>query len=320
RSPESRDHHWAAATLKGDASEPLRVAVLALFAAKPGRRVIIQPGTALDVDRLALYLTSHRHRNQVVPGASQRRRATTKSATGRITAPGNPDKLGNLSQESRIDRRFTGSCAGSCSGTTRGARRTRCRRLRRTSDEPVTRRTAAAETSKAAAAAQKLRLDARQLRGVAASLRHRVDHEVDALHVRNAVTMLRGRKRLRLGLRAEVPVRPIDACTGGTRSVHDRNGVSARARHRELHRVAHTGRNTVRELRAVRHARPLEGLLSNLLTFHGRLTILERGGRRKEVRTGSARIGILHLLERCNVHDPYAASVSARDQFVIARL
>src|SRR6185437_13751634 len=125
---------------------------------------------------------------------------------------------------------------------------------------------------------------------------------------------------LRLGAGAEVPVRTIDRRTRRTRSVHDRNCISARARNRELHGVAHSSGKTVCELCAVRHARALECLLSSLLTFDRRLTVLERGGRREEVGTVAARARILHLLEWRDVDDPDAASVRARDQLVIPRL
>src|SRR6185437_11205169 len=101
---------------------------------------------------------------------------------------------------------------------------------------------------------------------------------------------------LRLRLHAEIPIRAVYRRTRGSRPVHDRNGVAACIGNRELHRVTHTWRETIRELCTVGRARSLEGLLSNFLAFDGRFAILERGGRREEVRSCAARCSVLHLL------------------------
>src|SRR6185312_14519574 len=238
---------------------PLRVAVLFFLTPKTGRAVVAQPRAALDMDRLTLYLAAHRHRNEVVARPRHRRRATAEPAASRIAASGDPDELGNVSEKRLVDRRFPArpTWAATSTGTrTRCSRtpsasgtwRPRSRRLRRTGDEPVAWGSTTPEPSKATTTTHELRLDARQLSSVATGLRHRVDDEVDALHVSHAIATLRRREWLRLGSGAEVPVRTIDRRTGRTRCVHDRNRVSSRARNRELHGVAHTSGKTVCEL------------------------------------------------------------------------
>src|SRR5205807_10661212 len=160
-----------------------------------------------------------------------------------------------------------------------------------------------------------------ELIGVAARLRQRVEHDVDARNEPRAVAFLRRRKRDgRRCLALEIPHYAMQPRTRGTLDRAHR--VAAHVADHDLRpraTIAAAGREAIYDLRAVLRTRRAERLLSSAAASQRRLPVLIGRRRLEEIGAGGDR-AVIQLLERRDVHDPQRAAVRRRDQVAVARM